>query len=62
MDFYTGGPVYDSCQRPFVVKKPKKESEKDFKLPDLNDILKRLLTSPNIASMPAMISGSLALS
>ena len=50
MDFYTGGPIYDSCQRPFVIQKPKKETEKDFKIPDLNDILKKLLSSPNIAS------------
>jgi phosphoribosylformylglycinamidine synthase len=50
MDFYTGGPVYDSCQRPYVNPKIKKKDEKEFKMPDLNDILKKLLTSPNIAS------------
>jgi phosphoribosylformylglycinamidine synthase len=50
MDFYTGGPVYDSCERPFVNPKIKKTVEKDFKIPDLNDILKKLITSPNIAS------------
>ncbi|KYK32625.1 MAG: phosphoribosylformylglycinamidine synthase [Thermoplasmatales archaeon SG8-52-3] len=50
MDFYTGGPEYDSCQRPFVIPKTKKFEEKDFKMPDLNDILKKLLISPNIAS------------
>jgi len=50
MDFYTGGPVYDSCQRPYVIPKIKKVDEKNFKMPDLNDILKKLLISPNIAS------------
>jgi len=50
MDFYTGGPVYDSCQRPYIVPKQKNETEKDFKIPDLNDILKKLLSSLNIAS------------
>ena len=28
MDFYTGGPVYDSCQRPFTI--AKKTNEKEF--------------------------------
>jgi phosphoribosylformylglycinamidine synthase len=50
MDFYTGGPVYDSCQRPYVIPKSKKDEEKYFKMPNLNDILKKLLASPNIAS------------
>ena len=50
MDFYTGGPVYDSCQRPFVIPKPKNEIENNFEIPDLNDILKKLLSSLNIAS------------
>ena len=50
MDFYTGGPVYDSCQRPYVSPKPKTGGEKDFKLPDLNEILTKLLATPNIAS------------
>ena len=50
MDFYTGGPVYDSCQRPYMLPKTKKTAEKDFKMPDLNDTLKKLLAHPNIAS------------
>lgn len=50
MDFYTGGPVYDSCQRPYIIPKPKTGGEKNFKLPDLNKILKELLSLPNIAS------------
>jgi phosphoribosylformylglycinamidine synthase len=50
LDFYTGGPVYDSCQRPYIIPKPTTEDEKDFKMPNLNDVLKKLLASPNIAS------------
>jgi phosphoribosylformylglycinamidine synthase len=50
MDFYTGGPVYDSCQRPYITPKPKTGGEKDFKLPDLNEILTKLLAIPNITS------------
>jgi phosphoribosylformylglycinamidine synthase II len=49
MDFLTGGPVYDSCIRPVVLPKPD-EKEKDFTMPDLNSVLKKLLSSPNIAS------------
>jgi len=50
MDFYTGGPVYDSCQRPYAIPKPKKAQDKDFKMPNLNETLKKLLALPNIAS------------
>jgi phosphoribosylformylglycinamidine synthase len=50
MGFYTGGPVYDCCQRPYVIPKSKKYEEQDFKMSNLNDILKKLLASPNIAS------------
>ncbi len=50
MDFYTGGPEYDSCQRPYIIPEIKRVDEKDFKMPDLNEILKKLLTCPNIAS------------
>ncbi len=50
MDFYTGGPVYDSCQRPFSIPKKKNGKEKYFEMPDLNIILKKLLASLNIAS------------
>lgn len=49
LEFLTGGPVYDSCIRPFILPKPK-EKEKDFKIPDLNKVLKKLLSSYNIAS------------
>jgi phosphoribosylformylglycinamidine synthase len=49
LDFLTGGPVYDSCIRPFVLPKPEK-NEKDFEIPDLNDALKKLIGSINIAS------------
>jgi len=52
LDFLTGGPVYDSCTRPFVPidTEKHKKTEKDFSLPDLNDILKKLLASHNICS------------
>jgi phosphoribosylformylglycinamidine synthase len=50
MDFYTGGPVYDKCQRPYTIPKKDKVNEKDFKIPNLNSILIKLLSSPNIAS------------
>jgi phosphoribosylformylglycinamidine synthase II len=49
LEFLTGGPVYDSCIRPFILPKPD-EKEKDFKMPDLNNVLKKLLGSLNIAS------------
>jgi len=52
LDFLTGGPVYDSCIRPFI--KPNlsivNKKEKLFKIPDLNHILNNLLISHNIAS------------
>jgi phosphoribosylformylglycinamidine synthase len=50
MDFFTGGPVYDSCRRPYIIPKSKEATEKDFKIPDLKKILKELLSSENIAS------------
>ena len=49
MDFLTGGPVYDSCIRPVVLPKPD-ENEKNFTMLDPNSVLKKLLSSPNIAS------------
>jgi len=49
MNFLTGGPVYDSCIRPVALSKPD-EKEKNFTMPDLNVTLKKLLSSPNIAS------------
>ena len=50
MDFYTGGPVYDNCQRPYTVQKIYNKDEKEFKIPNLNNTLKKLLQSYNIAS------------
>ncbi|MDH7517076.1 MAG: phosphoribosylformylglycinamidine synthase subunit PurL [Candidatus Thermoplasmatota archaeon] len=52
MDFLTGGPVYDSCIRPVKLPEPEKQEkkEKNFKQPDMNKILKQLLSSYNIAS------------
>jgi phosphoribosylformylglycinamidine synthase subunit PurL len=49
MDFLTGGPVYDSCIRPVVLPKPD-ETEKNFTMPAPKSVLKKLLSSPNIAS------------
>ena len=50
LDFLTGGPVYDNCVRPFVLPNVKKSDVKNFSMPDLNDMLKKLLASYNIAS------------
>lgn len=50
MDFFTGGPIYDTCQRPYAVSEAKEIEEKDFKMPDLNKSLKGLLGQINIAS------------
>ena len=49
LEFMTGGPVYDECTRPVIIKK-QKIAEKNFPLPDLNIVLKEVLSSPNIAS------------
>ncbi|MCJ7571120.1 MAG: phosphoribosylformylglycinamidine synthase subunit PurL [Candidatus Thermoplasmatota archaeon] len=50
MDFFTGGPVYDTCQRPFVISTQKENIDPKFDMQNLNDILKKLLGSFNIAS------------
>jgi phosphoribosylformylglycinamidine synthase len=50
MDFYTGGPIYNICQRPFSVLKKSKTIERVFNLPNLNQTLKKLLGKHNIAS------------
>jgi phosphoribosylformylglycinamidine synthase len=50
LDFYTGGPVYDSCQRPYIIPKSKADDENEFKIPDLDEIIKKLLSHPNITS------------
>ena len=49
LDFMTGGPVYDECQRPFIIKK-QEIADKNFPLPNLNTVLQKVLSSPNIAS------------
>ncbi|MCK5458645.1 MAG: phosphoribosylformylglycinamidine synthase subunit PurL, partial [Thermoplasmatales archaeon] len=49
LEFLTGGPVYDSCTRPYVPPKINEE-EKRFPMPNLNESLKNLLSSTNIAS------------
>ncbi len=52
LDFLTGGPVYDSCTRPFALidTEKHKKTEKSFTMPNLNDSLKKLLASHNICS------------
>ena len=50
MDFFTGGPVYDSCQRPFVEYRPSERPDPTFPLQNCNDIIKKLLRSYTIAS------------
>ncbi len=52
LDFLTGGPVYDSCTRPFapIDTEKHKKTEKSFTMPNLNDSLKKLLASHNICS------------
>jgi len=49
LEFLTGGPVYDTCQRPFSVPSSP-ETYPTFPQPDLNETLLQLLASPNIAS------------
>jgi phosphoribosylformylglycinamidine synthase len=49
LEFLTGGPVYDSSIRPYVLPEIK-EDEKSFPVPDPNQTLMKLLSSPNIAS------------
>jgi phosphoribosylformylglycinamidine synthase subunit PurL len=49
LEFMTGGPVYDECTRPVLIKK-KETAEKNFPQPDLNKALQNVVSSPNIAS------------
>ncbi len=50
LEFMTGGPVYDACQRPYTLPQPV-EQETPVKLPaDLGQTLLQLLSSLNIAS------------
>jgi phosphoribosylformylglycinamidine synthase len=52
MDFLTGGPIYDTCQRPYTV--PKSQSidyiEKNKPCLSAEDCLLKMLSLPNIAS------------
>jgi len=50
LEFLTGGPEYDSCKRPFYIQTVKESKEKIFSMPNLNNSLKNLLSSLNIAS------------
>jgi phosphoribosylformylglycinamidine synthase II len=49
LEFMTGGPVYDECTRPVIIKR-KEKPEKEFPLPDLNAVLQKVLSLPSIAS------------
>jgi phosphoribosylformylglycinamidine synthase subunit PurL len=49
LEFMTGGPIYDCDMRPFRIIKHD-QTDKDFSLPDLNNSLKNVLSSPNVAS------------
>ena len=52
LNFLTGGPIYNTCTRPFI--KPDsnifQDTEITFRMPNLNNVLKKLLASNNIAS------------
>jgi phosphoribosylformylglycinamidine synthase len=50
LEFLTGGPVYDTCTRPFNIPSIVKSIEKDFPMTDLNDNLLKILRSYNISS------------
>ncbi len=51
LEFMTGGPVYDTCQRPFVPPKPQQQARDPvFEIPDLNRMLLQLVGLPTIAS------------
>ena len=52
LEFLTGGPVYDTCIRPYVLPKPEtvEKNEKSFSMPDLEESLQKILSSANIAS------------
>jgi phosphoribosylformylglycinamidine synthase len=49
LEFLTGGPVYDTCQRPFINKEIV-EHHPTFSQPNVEEILLKLLASLNIAS------------
>jgi len=49
LEFLTGGPVYDSCQRPFSIKEII-EHHPAFSQPNVQDVLLKLLSTPTIAS------------
>ena len=49
LEFMTGGPVYDECTRPVIIKREEKP-EKEFPQPDFNAMLQKVLSLPSIAS------------
>ena len=55
MDFFTGGPEYDTCQRPYTVPKQIKSKDKDFKKPDDLIISKKLLKWINNSPFMAVV-------
>ena len=48
--FQTGGPVYDDRDRPYVLRKKYDEKDPLFDIPNLEDVFKKLISLPNIAS------------
>jgi len=50
LEFMTGGPVYDTCQRPYVLPQIIEQETPVPQPKDLNGILQQLLSSLNIAS------------
>ncbi|HDM66915.1 MAG TPA: phosphoribosylformylglycinamidine synthase subunit PurL, partial [Thermoplasmatales archaeon] len=51
LEFLTGGPVYDHCTRPYIKPKPSVTRAREiFPMPNLEDTLLKLLSSPNICS------------
>lgn len=49
VDFQTTGPVYDSCKRPYVLRKVR-EKEESFVMPNLEEVFLKIVSSPNVSS------------
>jgi len=50
LDFFTGGPMYDTCQRPYVLPTIASTAEPSYEMPDVSKSLLALLGRINIAS------------
>ena len=50
LDFFTGGPMYDTCQRPYVLPTIASTVEPSYEMPDVSESLLALLGRINIAS------------